>query len=479
MKSIFSLSFAMLLIGLHASGDEMSFPEYVATDIPGAPVLQTPFLVFAGEKPVLTEKHGLAAPALWDWDGDGKRDLLVGEFETNITDFPMGEEGSTIRVYRNIGSNSEPQFASNFDWARDTEGTILEVPQWCCIGFTPFFYDLDDDGFDDMITGQYHPGEITWFRGTEKGFAPGIHLPQEGDPTSGDHSYDKSDPDSILNTFGYWVYSSASMGDFDGDGDYDLITGGGTLRISENVGGKKTPRFGRREMLLTVDGEPLKVSSSPPLENSMEMNSGISRESGDSKTNPTVVDWDRDGVLDLLVTDSYLSDHSNAVTFFRGVKTDEGHRFEQGIDLFNNSDGKKALPGSGNRVYVDDWNLDGVPDLIIGASVATVNGGEFSDELSWEWESVNGVESAGKDPGLYPPREKPTRESLLSMFPDGYQGTDEELEAFIEMNLDFWYQTVGRLYETGKEHWLTMRHQGRVYVMLGAERDLSASLSDQ
>ena len=108
------------------------------------------------------------------------------------------------------------------------------------------------------------------------------------------------------------------------------------------------------------------------------MNLGISRESGDGKTNPTVVDWNRDGVLDLLVTDSYVSDHSNAVTFFRGVKTDEGQRFEQGIDLFNSADGKKVLPGSGNRVYVDDWNVDGVPDLIIGASVATVNGGEFN-----------------------------------------------------------------------------------------------------
>ena len=54
--------------------------------------------------------------------------------------------------------------------------------------------------------------------------------------------------------------------------------------------------------------------------------------------------------------------------------------------------------------------------MIIGASVATVNGGEFSDELSWEWEAVNGVESAGKDPGRYPPRPRPTRESLSSYY---------------------------------------------------------------
>ena len=477
MKRLFLASLPIALLYLPVNSDEMSFPEYSATDIPGAPVLQAPFLVFAGDKPVLTEKHGLAAPALWDWDGDGRRDLLIGEFETNVEDFPMGEDGSTIRVYRNIGTNNEPEFAANFEWARDTEGTIMEVPQWCCIGFTPFFYDLDDDGFDDMITGQYHPGEVTWFRGTSEGFAPGIKLQQEGDPEAGAHEYDESDPDGILETFGYWVYSSASMGDFDDDGDFDLITGGGTLRISENIGGKKTPKFAKREMLLTVDGEPLQVSTRLLDRGSFEGIPGKSNHSGDGKTNPTVVDWDRDGVLDLLVTDSYISSHSNTVTFFRGVKTEDGHRFEQGVDLFESADGKKVLPGSGNRVYVDDWNLDGVPDLIIGASIATVNGGEFSDELSWEWESVNNVESAGKDPGLYPPREKPTRESLLSMFKDGYPGTKEEEEEFIKMNIDFWESEVGILYETGREHWLTMRHQGRIYVMLGAERDLSASLS--
>ena len=62
----------------------------------------------AGERPVLTEKHGLAAPALWDFNGDGKRDLLVGEFETNSSKFPMGADGSTVRVYLNVGTDSEP-----------------------------------------------------------------------------------------------------------------------------------------------------------------------------------------------------------------------------------------------------------------------------------------------------------------------------------------------------------------------------------
>ncbi|MYF09002.1 MAG: hypothetical protein F4233_14135 [Rhodospirillaceae bacterium] len=489
---IFGLGLVLSIGAAHA--DEMSFPKLMPVAIPGAPSLSEPFLVMAGDGPVLTEKHGLAAPALWDWDGDGRRDLLVGEFETNSSDFPMGVEGSTIRVYLNVGTDSQPRFTEEFEWARDTEGGIMEVPQWCCIGFTPMFYDLDDDGYKDMITGQYHPGEVTWFRGSAEGFLPGHKLPQEGDPAAdANPAFDaervKYDPSfqpypgepGDIGTFEYWVYSSATFGDLDDDGDYDLIVGGsGGLRVSENVGGPKSPSFGVRKLLLDVNGQPLQTRSYTQSEVQYMQTGMRMAPSGDGKPNPLAVDWDQDGVLDLLVTDSYRASNSRAVSFFRGVKTPDGHRFEPGIELLPAEGGAKAIPGSGQRVYVDDWNGDGVNDLIIGASVATVNGGEFSDELSWEWEDVNKVESAGKDPGLYPPRPRPTLESQRAMYQEiaadrAAEGvtievpTDDELMQQLPMQQEWWDKDIGRLYDAGKEHWLTMRHQGRVYVMLGSD----------
>ena len=460
---------------------EMMFPEFVGANIPGAPNLQQPVLIMAGDAPVLTEKHGLAAPALWDWNGDGIRDLLVGEFETNSGEsFPMSEDGSTVRVYLNIGTDDAPQFSGEFEWARDTEGTIMEVEQWCCIGFTPYFYDLDDDGYQDMITGQYHPGEVTWFRGSEEGFLPGVKLPQEGDPSAAwnpmylemaENPEDAVIPERI-ETFDYWVYSSASMGDFDDDGDYDLIFGGSALKISKNIGTKNEPKFGKRELLLDVNGKPLSIGATATDEEVEGWAQATSAAlAGDGKTSPYVVDWDRDGVLDLLVTGSYRNEGDMAVAFFKGIKVAGEHRFHPAVDLLATADGSKALPGSGPRLYVDDWNRDGIPDLIIGASVATVNDGEFSEELSWEWEATNKVESAGKDPGRYPPREKPTREAFLAQYEDtgGWWETEEEFDEFFQMQVDYWEESVGVLYETGRGHWLTMRHQGRIYVMLGSE----------
>ena len=117
---------AKLLVVLPGSGigagDEPSqFPDLTNADIPGAPKLGHPVLLMGETRPVMGQLHGLAAPAFHDWDGDGKRDLMIGEFET-------GE--CTVRVYRNLGTDVAPRFSDEFELATTTDEKLMKVDSW-------------------------------------------------------------------------------------------------------------------------------------------------------------------------------------------------------------------------------------------------------------------------------------------------------------------------------------------------------------
>jgi hypothetical protein len=59
-----------------------------------------PLRLKAAGKPIDTEV-GHAAPLVVDFDGDGKNDLLVGQFGDGILWF-----------YKNVGTNAQPQYAA-------------------------------------------------------------------------------------------------------------------------------------------------------------------------------------------------------------------------------------------------------------------------------------------------------------------------------------------------------------------------------
>jgi hypothetical protein len=78
----------------------------------GPAEFQAPVRLKADGRPVQVESPGYAAPCRADIDGDGKKDLLVGQFH-----------GGKIRVYKNLGDG---KLAAG-DWLK-ADGAVAEVP---------------------------------------------------------------------------------------------------------------------------------------------------------------------------------------------------------------------------------------------------------------------------------------------------------------------------------------------------------------
>lgn len=438
MQTILLVAFLISNIAIAQKSTPNDFPELIMTNIPGAPKLDMPTLITGNSGPLTSQGFGLAAPAFWDWDGDGLRDLLIGEFGSGME---YGRYmGNFVRVFLNVGVETQPSFIGNFDYAwppfeLPTNGTPYSVDQFCCIGFTPQFTDLNNDGYPDMLSGQYY-GEVISFWGSAKGFLPGEPLRQQGNPRG----------KKTMASQAYWLYSSASFGDITNDGKQDLILGGRALRISKNIGTSSDPKFANRELLLDTQNRPLKVYEYSEKE--LKVFSRIEPYvSGDYKLSPVAVDWDEDGVLDLLVTNSYNHEGLSVVDFFRGVKVGIEHRFDPAVPLFvSKSSTKKAFPGSHPFLFVTDWNQDSVKDLIIGVSVVTMNN-EFNDMFSWNWEKDMGIPATGKDPGFFTDRTTANVTQFLKdiVIPPGIDVDDL----------------------------MTMKRQGFVYVMLGNKNKTS------
>lgn len=423
------------------------FPELKTlkmTDIPGAPVLSQPVRIDGSEMEIRTAKHGLCYPAVYDWNHDGVPDLLLGEFST-------GDRENNVKVYLNSGSKKKPHFTGKYFYALDTKGDTISSKQWCCIGMHPRMVDITGDGRLDMLSGEYNPGRVGLWQGSDNGFLPLQYIEQEGYKDPPYRSMDFTSPESNP----YWNYTSAGFGDYNGDGLLDLFVGGTAgLRVALNVGTKDKPRFGLRQYLrftdnsiLTVDGEPLREGEQPRY----------------IKTYMTPVDWDQDGVLDLLVTCEYSSKGNYAVQFYRGVRTNLGLRFRRPVPLFTTTDGTKALPGCQPMITVADLNGDGVNDIVMGLSIPTIasvadplsSQRTVADSVAWQWIHDLGIEMPGKDAGEFYMHS--TFEKMLERIKD-------------EKGFEKAYY-LGKLNDT---KYLTLRHRGYVLVFYGKKNKQKA-----
>lgn len=213
-------------------------------------------------------KWGYTVPVAADWDGDGLSDVMINSI--------WGE----ILWCRNIGSRTQPQLATaervEVEWdgkPPKPEWTWWEprgkqlVTQWRT---TPLMYDLNQDGLLDLVMLD-HEGYLAFFQRERRdgGLAllPGkrIFKDKSGNPLRmNEKRAGKSGRRKIL------------LIDWDRDGRLDLLANGLNIDFHRNVGEAGEFRF--------ADPTPL----------------GQRLLAGHS-TCPTLVDWDRDGVRDLLV----------------------------------------------------------------------------------------------------------------------------------------------------------------------------------
>lgn len=63
------------------------------------PMFDAPVAIEANGSPINVGYGGNASPFVADWNGDGKQDLLLGQYD-----------GGKVRFYANIGEDSAPVF---------------------------------------------------------------------------------------------------------------------------------------------------------------------------------------------------------------------------------------------------------------------------------------------------------------------------------------------------------------------------------
>ena len=323
-----------------------------------------------------------AAPFVYDWNGDGKPDLLVGQ-------------GGSVIYYQNVGTADK--------WKLELRGPVEADGEPISIPFefhskypyikkeyiaAPTVFDWNGNGIADLIIGGYLTGLIFHYRSV--GTRP------DGTPELTDAGYLTADGEII--DVG-WAAAPA-FGDFRGTGLPSMITGmmdPPGLLYYENVGTRTKPELTRK--LLRIEG--------PEGE---ELTLGL--------TYPCPWDLNGDGRLDLVVGASntvHLLENMGGreLTFRSGGPlrqpwgphlfwVADGFRDDQGLCFIAGNDGaslvvhrrdpesgaflpERALTSGGEPIYRrypdrDPWNApylrdidgDGEMELLIGDSVGNV-----------------------------------------------------------------------------------------------------------
>ena len=246
-----------LIVGEKTAAEEGKVRVYLNTGTAAAPVFDSYFYAQSEGADLAVPASGCmgAFPRVFDWDGDGNKDLVVG-----LAD-------GTVQLFLNENTNDDPWFGAP---ARLQVGEE-EAKQEIDVGdrATLEIVDWNNDGRYDLVMGALDGTVRLYLNDADSGpanFAEEVFL------TIGD--------EELVVPSGR---SSVAVADLNGDGRKDLLIGNteGQALFYENVGSDVDPVFADVE-IVEADGAPIYLPDVPRLR-------------------PFVGDFNGDGVLDLLV----------------------------------------------------------------------------------------------------------------------------------------------------------------------------------
>lgn len=243
-----------------------------------------------------------ANPTYFDYNQDGKLDLLVGNFGY----FSVIDEKfhTKLALLENTGNDSVVAFKLITDnylqYIADHDSVMARV--------SPTVGDLDADGDDDMLLGNAL-GNIYYFR---------------NDAVAGGNANFQFVTNAFANITGTWLNNSApTLYDIDNDNDLDLFIGteSGYFAYYQNNG---TPQIASFDSITTQWGN-IKVNNT----------TGGSFSSGNSK--PILYDYDQDGDIDLLTGTIYgnVQIYTDISTVLTDTFTYVGHLFNYDFGSFS------------------------------------------------------------------------------------------------------------------------------------------------
>ena len=275
----------------------------------------------SGATPIDLEYY--AIPCVTDWNGDGRKDLLVGY-----------RNADKIALFLNYGTDAAPVFSgySNLQ----ANGTDIVIPGSGCGAPAPWVCDFDGDGKRDLLVGSGMDGTVFFFPNVGTDAAPRFNAGVRLTLFSGD-------------TLTVSSRATPYVHDWDADGLPDLLCGAGdgAVYFFRNVGSTTAPVF---------------LSIGPLQAGGTTLNLGI-------RSVVRVYDWDGDGLKDL------VGSSTSGVYWCRNTGNNPAPSLSAPVALrVPNTSGSLVPINTGPRMRLDlaDWNNDGVMDIILGNADGTV-----------------------------------------------------------------------------------------------------------